>query len=74
VAIVGKLNKGENNMPRRRRYKRNPLVSLALAPITIPMKITNGILLASGAIMVGGLMGAFSDSGKKKNRRGFKIL
>jgi len=59
-------------MPRR-RYKRNPLVSLALAPITIPMKITNGILLAGGAIMVGGLMAAFSDSGKKKNRGGFKF-
>jgi len=59
-------------MPRRRRYKRNPLVSLALAPITIPMKITNGILLIGGAIMVGGLMAAFNDSNKKKRNGGFK--
>ena len=60
-------------MPRRRRYKRNPLVSLALAPITIPMKITNGILLAGGVIMVGGLMAAFSDTNKKKSSGGFKF-
>jgi len=59
-------------MPRR-RYKRNPIVSLALAPITIPMKIANGILLVGGAIMVGGLMGAFSDSGKRKNCGRFKF-
>jgi len=60
-------------MPRRRRYKRSPLVSLALAPITIPVKIANGILLAGGAIMVGGLLGAFSDSNKKKGNGGFKF-
>jgi len=71
VAIDGKQNEGERNMPRR-RYKRNPIVSLALAPITIPIKIANGILLAGGAIMVGGLLGAFSGSSKKKNHRGFK--
>ncbi|MCL2821519.1 MAG: hypothetical protein FWD38_11970 [Oscillospiraceae bacterium] len=58
-------------MPRR-RYKRNPIVSLALAPISIPMKITNGILFAGGVIMIGGLLGAFSGSSKKKNRGEFK--
>ena len=60
-------------MPRSRRFKRNPLVSLAFAPITIPMKITNGILLAGGVIMVGGLMAAFSDPKKKKRNGGFKF-
>ena len=60
-------------MPRRRIYKKNPLVSLALAPITIPMKIANGILIVGGAIMLGGLAAAFSNPHKKKGRGGFKL-
>jgi len=55
-------------MPRRKR-KRNLLLSIALAPITIPAKMTNGILLAGGAILTGGLISAFTNPYKRNDMR-----
>ena len=58
-------------MAKRRRKKKNIIASIALAPITIPMKMANGILTVGAVVAAVGLGGIFASakaSGKRRSR------
>jgi len=57
-------------MPRRRKVKKSLLSSVLLAPITIPAKMTTGILKVGlfSAIVIGGAILPKENKSKYRNR------
>jgi hypothetical protein len=70
--IIHNKNKEANTMPRRRK-KKNILTSIALSPITVPLKMTQGIMTATAMVGLAGFgaiiaSAASSSKGRKRYR------